>query len=270
MRLQHDDDVGTLSPRRRRRRARRRRRWYRSLRLRLERAGPAFIKWGQWASTRFDRFPPALCAQLQRLQQRAPQHDWDWSKQTLERSFGPGALSSLASSTSTSSAAAPAAAASSLGGAAARGAVAAGGGGSSNTSGGVFEWVEETPIASGSIAQVHRAKLRQDWMPPTATALEEGEEKEMEGIISGALKRWSAAAEWTLKRGGWRTAAAARAGSIVAVKVRHPGVEQAINVDFLILEFAAKCLHVFSALRDLQTGSSSTPHQTAEVKPLTR
>lgn len=186
--------------RRRHHRLRRRRRWYASLRRRLERAGPAFIKWGQWASTRFDRFPPALCSQLQRLQQRAPAHDWTWSRDTLERLFGVGAHL-----------------------------------------GGVFEWVEETPIASGSIAQVHRAKLRHDWMPPNhEVAVEEGVEvgksgKEEEGgrVSSGEggssysylrklLKRWAAAAEWALTRGGWRTAAAARSGSVVAVKVRHP------------------------------------------------
>ena len=33
----------------------------------LEAAGPAFIKWGQWAATRHDLFPPDLCAELEHL-----------------------------------------------------------------------------------------------------------------------------------------------------------------------------------------------------------
>ena len=33
----------------------------------LESAGPAFIKWGQWAATRHDLFPPDFCAILEHL-----------------------------------------------------------------------------------------------------------------------------------------------------------------------------------------------------------
>ncbi len=31
------------------------------------RTGPAFIKWGQWAATRHDLFPPDMCDELERL-----------------------------------------------------------------------------------------------------------------------------------------------------------------------------------------------------------
>ena len=34
-------------------------------------AGPAFIKWGQWAATRHDLFPPDLCAALEHLHTQA-------------------------------------------------------------------------------------------------------------------------------------------------------------------------------------------------------
>ena len=40
----------------------------------VERAGPAFIKWGQWAASRRDLFPPDLCAELQRLHTQVPSH----------------------------------------------------------------------------------------------------------------------------------------------------------------------------------------------------
>lgn len=33
----------------------------------LEAAGPAFIKWGQWAATRHDLFPPDFCEVLEQL-----------------------------------------------------------------------------------------------------------------------------------------------------------------------------------------------------------
>ena len=36
----------------------------------LELAGPAFIKWGQWAATRADVFPPDFCHEVAHLQAR--------------------------------------------------------------------------------------------------------------------------------------------------------------------------------------------------------
>ncbi|KAF5834796.1 ABC1 family-domain-containing protein [Dunaliella salina] len=41
--------------------------WMSLLRRTLECAGPAFIKWGQWAATRHDIFPPDFCAELEML-----------------------------------------------------------------------------------------------------------------------------------------------------------------------------------------------------------
>jgi ABC1 atypical kinase-like domain len=46
----------------------RRRDWLLLVRWTLERAGPAFIKWGQWAATRPDMFPTDLCDVLASLQ----------------------------------------------------------------------------------------------------------------------------------------------------------------------------------------------------------
>jgi hypothetical protein len=40
----------------------------------LELAGPAFIKWGQWAATRHDLFPPDFCSELEKLHTQAPGH----------------------------------------------------------------------------------------------------------------------------------------------------------------------------------------------------
>ena len=38
------------------------------LRKTLEAAGAFFIKWGQWAATRHDIFPPDMCEELSLLQ----------------------------------------------------------------------------------------------------------------------------------------------------------------------------------------------------------
>lgn len=94
-----------------------RRLWLQVVHRTLERAGPAFIKWGQWAATRPDLFPRDLCAQLTELHMKAPQHSFKYTRKTIEKAFGR-KLSDI------------------------------------------FEHFEEVPVASGSIAQVHRASLR--------------------------------------------------------------------------------------------------------------
>jgi hypothetical protein len=48
--------------------------WMEMLRETMEVAGPAFIKWSQWAATRKDMFPPDMCEELSRLQCSAPAH----------------------------------------------------------------------------------------------------------------------------------------------------------------------------------------------------
>lgn len=94
-----------------------RRMWLEVVLVTLEKAGPAFIKWGQWAATRPDLFPRDLCTQLSKLHTKAPEHSFAYTKKTIERAFGR-KLSEI------------------------------------------FENFEEAPVASGSIAQVHRASLR--------------------------------------------------------------------------------------------------------------
>ena len=62
--------------------------WYALLRMTLEAGGAAFIKWGQWASTRYDVFPAQLCKELELLQCGAPEHSWRRTKEILERAYG--------------------------------------------------------------------------------------------------------------------------------------------------------------------------------------
>jgi hypothetical protein len=93
--------------------------WYPWLVNCIGSAGASFTKWGQWAATRSDMFPEALCDQLATLHNAAPSHSWAHTERTLEASLGlsPGTL------------------------------------------GDVFDEVDAIPLASGSIAQVYRAKI---------------------------------------------------------------------------------------------------------------
>ncbi|KAH8690961.1 putative ubiquinone biosynthesis protein [Talaromyces proteolyticus] len=54
----------------------------------MERAGPAFIKLGQWAASRTDIFPPELCDRMSSLHSNAPAHSLQSTKKTLSKAFG--------------------------------------------------------------------------------------------------------------------------------------------------------------------------------------
>ncbi|XP_073314235.1 uncharacterized protein [Primulina huaijiensis] len=91
--------------------------WLQVVRQTLERAGPAFIKWGQWAATRPDLFPRDLCSELSKLHTKAPEHSFAYTKKAIEKAFGRKISE-------------------------------------------IFNDFEVEPVASGSIAQIHRASLR--------------------------------------------------------------------------------------------------------------
>ena len=54
----------------------------------LARGGAAWIKWAQWASTRPDILPEALCAHLGTLQTQAPTHSFVYTRESIARTFG--------------------------------------------------------------------------------------------------------------------------------------------------------------------------------------
>jgi hypothetical protein len=93
--------------------------WYRLVASCIGSAGASFTKWGQWAATRADMFPEALCDHLASLHSSAPAHSWSHTERTIEASLGL-ALGTLRD---------------------------------------VFDEMDAAPIASGSIAQVHRAVI---------------------------------------------------------------------------------------------------------------
>jgi len=87
------------------------------VRLALANAGTAFIKWGQWSSTRPDMFPEPLCAELTVLHSQAPTHGFRHTRRLVEEAVG-ATLESY------------------------------------------FDEFDRKPFASGSIAQVHLARLK--------------------------------------------------------------------------------------------------------------
>ncbi|XP_027908719.1 probable serine/threonine-protein kinase abkC isoform X1 [Vigna unguiculata] len=129
--------------------------WIHVVRVTLEKAGSAFIKWGQWAATRPDLFPRDLCDELAEFQTKAPSHKFSYSRKCIENAFGRKLYQ-------------------------------------------IFEKFEEEPVASGSIAQVHRATLRYKFPGQQIKPVD------------------------------------------VAVKVRHPGVSEAIRRDFVLINLVAK------------------------------
>ncbi len=116
---------------------------------------------GQWASTRSDMFPDALCQALSELHADAPAHNWQITQRTVEEALciPKGSLFE------------------------------------------VFEEFDQNPVASGSIAQVHRAVLRSN----------------------------SHSYDLSERKGE----------ATVAVKVRHPNVSRLIDMDFRLMSFIA-------------------------------
>ena len=153
--------------------------WLGLLHWTLEHAGPAFIKWGQWAATRPDLFPQDICQTLAALQTGAPTHDFCHTREAVEQAFGR-PLEAL------------------------------------------FGHFETQPVASGSIAQVHKATLSP-----------EGARRAGTRTLGGLLPLVSP------RRRLFDT------GATVAVKVRHPGVGTLMERDFTLMR---RCASVLASL----------------------
>ncbi|KAI9799654.1 MAG: hypothetical protein M1833_003969 [Piccolia ochrophora] len=62
--------------------------WYGFLVNAMERAGPAFIKLGQWAASRTDIFPNEMCSIMSGLHSNAPAHSMVDTRRIIRRAFG--------------------------------------------------------------------------------------------------------------------------------------------------------------------------------------
>ncbi|KAH8899915.1 putative ubiquinone biosynthesis protein [Thozetella sp. PMI_491] len=61
--------------------------WYAFLVKAMERAGPAFIKLGQWAASRSDIFPNEMCEIMSKLHSNAPAHSLHATKRIVQAAF---------------------------------------------------------------------------------------------------------------------------------------------------------------------------------------
>ncbi|GFH07511.1 ABC1 domain-containing protein [Haematococcus lacustris] len=95
----------------------------------------------------------------------------------------------------------------------------------------LFEWLERAPVASGSIGQIHRAKLSEKGAALTGKQGQDGRQ----GVVAHA-----------------RRGAGFQAGQVVAVKVRHPGVADTILRDFSTMLALARCASAVPALAHLR------------------
>lgn len=62
--------------------------WYAFLVKQMERAGPSFIKLGQWAASRADLFPAALCDRMSKLHSNGQPHSFRHTKRAVTEAFG--------------------------------------------------------------------------------------------------------------------------------------------------------------------------------------
>ncbi|WVR03189.1 hypothetical protein IAU60_000180 [Kwoniella sp. DSM 27419] len=61
--------------------------WYGFLVRQMERAGPSFIKLGQWAASRADLFPATLCDKMSKLHSNGKPHSIAHTKRVIEKAF---------------------------------------------------------------------------------------------------------------------------------------------------------------------------------------
>lgn len=61
--------------------------WFDSIVAALQRAGPSFIKLGQWAASRSDIFPTELCQRMSKLHSNAKKHSFSFTKQVVSGAF---------------------------------------------------------------------------------------------------------------------------------------------------------------------------------------
>lgn len=159
----------------------------------MEGAGPAFIKWGQWAATRPDLFPADICSTLEKLQTKAPQHSYAATVSAVETAFGQ-SIEHL------------------------------------------FSEFDCVPVASGSIAQVHRAVLSKEGAKQATV-------KQPLGLLPlPSRKKRDRGNVPLMVAAGSGDPHTFRTGAEVAVKVRHPGVDDLMERDFTLMNRAATIL----------------------------
>ncbi|EKM61327.1 uncharacterized protein PHACADRAFT_83337 [Phanerochaete carnosa HHB-10118-sp] len=156
--------------------------WYEFLTAQMQRAGPTFVKLGQWAASRADLFPTLLCDRMGALHSRGKAHPFNHTRHVIEHVF-------------------------------------------QRPFDEVFEEFEVTPIGTGAIAQVYRAKLRSDLIPPSHLAPKRARPSGPAALTPAILHPREEVPT-----------------NAVAIKILHPRVQNLINRDLKIMAFFADVL----------------------------
>ena len=168
--------------------------WYGFLVGSMERAGPAFIKLGQWAASRSDIFPSQMCAVMSELHSNAPAHSLAHTKRTICAAFD------------------------------------------GRTFDEIFEEFEEKPLGVGAIAQVYKARLREDVAKADDSDLQDPQQER----LSRRLRR---NVDAFVKSSPQRVPS-----SYVAIKVLHPKVERIVRRDLKIMAVFASIINAVPTL----------------------
>ncbi|PFH54886.1 hypothetical protein AMATHDRAFT_169702 [Amanita thiersii Skay4041] len=99
----------------------------------------------------------------------------------------------------------------------------------------VFEEFDETPIGTGAIAQVYRATLRKDLIPPSYLGPRRTTKRKTPAAALGPV---------ILKNPPPSVPTAS-----VAIKILHPNVSQTISRDLSIMSFFAHCISLFPGMQ---------------------
>eukprot|EP00879_Flechtneria_rotunda_P001554 GHRR01001713.1.p1 GENE.GHRR01001713.1~~GHRR01001713.1.p1 ORF type:complete len:1175 (+),score=492.98 GHRR01001713.1:413-3937(+) len=190
-----------------------RRRAWQALLYSCSRAGAAFIKWGQWSSSRRDIFPEDFCDALASLHDRAPIHGYKHTRRQVEAAFGV-KLNQL------------------------------------------FNSFDPKPLASGSIAQVHRATLRPSSVQHMVNGQLKGQLKGSSSSSSKGHRQAALNASQVQELAGNGTMTDTEALVEVVVKVAHPRVARHIALDFQLLAALSNAAAKLPALRGLSIRQS--------------
>lgn len=109
----------------------------------------------------------------------------------------------------------------------------------------VFESFDQEPIGSGAIAQVYKAKLKTDLLPPsfvTATSAAKRRHVWSSSLVDRLLEKVPQSIHHLPPPTTSLENPDAPASTTVAIKVLHPGVEGTIGRDLAIMGFFAKAL----------------------------
>ncbi|GJE85832.1 ADCK2-like domain-containing protein [Phanerochaete sordida] len=156
--------------------------WYEFLTAQMQRAGPTFVKLGQWAASRADLFPTLLCDRMGSLHSRGKAHPYGHTRHVIEHVF-------------------------------------------QRPFEEVFEEFDATPIGTGAIAQVYRAKLRNDLIPPSHLTPKRPHPHGPAALAPAILHPPEEVPT-----------------NAVAIKILHPKVEKLISRDLKIMAFFANAL----------------------------